>query len=494
MKYSDEFRNKITDNGLITYQRESFDNVCIKLVTQTIVKQWKSNLIEWAYKLGEFDCGRIFISVDGVAIGTYDLRKLIEETDVEEDLESYINSDVEYTFELRITKIAHNMVISIYSISEFFEFLRTLSIQDLCQKLDELQMWRFLLLFETGKLKTDRIEINTQFSEEIQQLRDKKKLLEKKELLVSNSGIDLREVTPEDFYIQEIVGFEKERLLFDRVCLQLSYMYIANNIRSKGEQITCRFLGYKPVEINLEIQEINVDIGTLSNIYRVYEWVYGEGNVSDKGGITRNILSLYLEQSNYYNLKEDVYSYVQSCNELYIKENVQRYIEIKQNVIVIIRDLNQKFIELSDSFKGKISKNLLGLLSFFFTTIILNTIATGNVDNIFRGDIAMLSYAYLMISVVYLGLSLWDYFKCVKRYEELYSRQKQLYQDLLVKGDIEELFLNDKPFETDKKEIKWIAIKNTILWFIIVFVLMVTIKQLSGESICDFIAWFKKLS
>lgn len=490
MSCVEELKKILHDECMVVSQEEDFYSGIIKIRTNSVNKNWKSELLEWSNKFYERDRVVLFVQVDGTSLATCNIKELDEDDSIEADVEDYSEENVVYEFELRINKSVNNGIVSVYSLSHFLEYWRSLSIQELCGYLAAFSYFNFILLFEEGVLETDRVLFSTEYRSITTRI-NKKEILEQHMLFVNNMGISIGDITPEDFYVKKSSGFEHEINYFNQLCLKFSYMYIANMIKEDAGAIICTVIGYKPLQIILPKEEIVVEEEVLKKIFEIYSWIYSGGSVSDKGGIARNIMSLYVNQDNYMAINEDLYSYIQSCNELYLKENVQRYVELKTNVIVIINDLNNKFIEMSEGFKGKIAKNLLALVSFYFSTIILNTIATGSIENIITSDMAILSYAFLMASFFYLLLSLWDFFICRSRYIKLYKRQKKLYEGLLIKGDIEDLFLNDKPFDEDKKEMAKTAVKYTILWVITSVILGVIIEHLSGQGFDEFIQLFR---
>jgi hypothetical protein len=52
--------------------------------------------------------------------------------------------------------------------------------------------------------------------------------------------------------------------------------------------------------------------------------------------------------------------------------------------------------------------HLLALASFFITTLVVNTISTEKIENIFTKDITILSYVFMAVSFGYLLLCNWE--------------------------------------------------------------------------------------
>lgn len=75
---------------------------------------------------------------------------------------------------------------------------------------------------------------------------------------------------------------------------------------------------------------------------------------------------------------------------------------IKNEVVEKITNICERIMESADNYTGRIKNNLLALASFLITTLIVNTISSGKIENIFTRDIRYLTYAFLGISAGYI--------------------------------------------------------------------------------------------
>ena len=82
---------------------------------------------------------------------------------------------------------------------------------------------------------------------------------------------------------------------------------------------------------NYELEFKNIDISSLTEYEKIYNWVYSDNNnkVEDKIGIVRNIITFYLELGTP-TIDSIVYKSILNANELYIKGNVTKYLESKE--------------------------------------------------------------------------------------------------------------------------------------------------------------------
>jgi len=62
----------------------------------------------------------------------------------------------------------------------------------------------------------------------------------------------------------------------------------------------------------------------------IFDWVYTDGNYTDKIGLARNLISIHLKNDNLLTLDEGTIHSLESGYDIYLKDNVKQYIEIKK--------------------------------------------------------------------------------------------------------------------------------------------------------------------
>ena len=136
------------------------------------------------------------------------------------------------------------------------------------------------------------------------------------------------ELIPDDFFIK--VDFDKNPLtkLFETLCSVLSLAYLSSSaIITESNELNVQIWGQRKVEFTYSL--VNPKINP--EFYRIYRWIYTDGNPVDKSILARNIISLHCRYSALTDLDEKTLSSIQSNYQIYLKDNVSQYIELKNS-------------------------------------------------------------------------------------------------------------------------------------------------------------------
>lgn len=423
-----------------------------------------------------------------------DLTNVDEVHSFNHQILEYKEEDLEppFDFSILVQKKKTHGKVNIYNLTSFIDYMIKLEVNNILELLHKYSdnNGLFFKLIEDEDLIVTSSFIFSKNNSEITINLLKDSVIEKSQYNINRNGSVIYDFLPNDFYLKKRSTNEKINNLFDRLCLGLCFIYFSNYSEFNTNIVTAKIIGYKTINLFIDLkQDTKVNITTLTSYFQMYSWIYESEspNTSDKCGICRNILSLYLNNDNILNINDDLYSYALSCNEIYLKENINKYIEIKGNVINLLNELNTKLLDVSKTFSNKLRNNLVALVTFYFSTLLMNTIATGAINNIFTKDIATISYAFILCSFVYYTISLIDYNKEKDRYKLFYEKQKKFYSDVLIEKEIQDIFMNDEPYKNDLKEIRWTGIRYSILWFLAIIIAILVITYLSGFSPFDII-------
>lgn len=295
-------------------------------------------------------------------------------------------------------------------------------------------------------------------------------------------GLERIVLCPDDFH-DDIRSESLNKLLelFDYIKVVYSTIFISNLSSIEEDVLNFRIDGYKRikktytgVQVYKTIFKIDVD-----SIYNIYKWVYEENNnLSERIGLARNIVSLHIKDDNdIYGLDKSVLPSIKSGYEIYLKENVDNYINILNQVVLLLNQLDQEAINIADSFSSKFKNNFISFITFFISTILLTTISNGDISNIFTTQVTTISIGFLAISLIYYLTSLLEFNRKIKRLKELYNRNKDQYGIILDTEDLKRIF----NIKDDKKEIKEISnLKSSrtmisILWISSLIILLVVV-------------------
>lgn len=293
--------------------------------------------------------------------------------------------------------------------------------------------------------------------------------------------------TPDDFYLitQENIN-ENIKEFFDSVSLFLSMIFLADTIKVKDNILEYKIYGYR----NMHKSKSLLDIENLSRISRdffsIYQWSYEQNsNVSERIGMTRNVLSLFTNGDDIFTSSESALPSIKSSFEIYLKENVDKYIEVLNQVVLLLNDLKKQSIEIANSYTQDFKNNFIALFTFLVSTILFNTISSDGIENIFTEDITHITLAFLLISVVYWLISRAELNKKIEKLENNYKRNKDYYKPILDSADIERIFNSTQYLDEDKKSIKDTEKLINILWLSSLGVLFVMVFLIGDSPIFE---------
>lgn len=116
------------------------------------------------------------------------------------------------------------------------------------------------------------------------------------------------ELIPDDFFIK--VDFAKNPLtkLFETLCSVLSLAYLSSAaIITENNELNVQILGQRKVEFTYSLLNPKIN----PEFYRIYRWIYTDGNPVDKSILARNIISLHCRYSALTDLDEKTLSSIQ---------------------------------------------------------------------------------------------------------------------------------------------------------------------------------------
>ena len=93
-------------------------------------------------------------------------------------------------------------------------------------------------------------------------------------------------------------------------------------------------------------------------------------------------------------LNTDTFYSILSNYQIYEKENSLQYIELRNKISEILLGLQEKIDKISDDYVDGMKKNVLTIVSFIISTIVIRTIAKQDVITGFSFPILYLMLAY----------------------------------------------------------------------------------------------------
>lgn len=280
---------------------------------------------------------------------------------------------------------------------------------------------------------------------------------------------------PEDF--SPYIRSENEYLskVFDKLKLLYSIIFLFDIVEFKNTEIKYKLNGYRTITQIIDTD--NVDLDSHESYYNIYKWVYDGGNVVDKIGLARNILSLNFAKDTLH-LSEMAFDAIKSGYKVYQKENIKQYIEVRNKISDQLIELQDKADEIVAAFVSDYKKSIFTILSFFITVIVIEVVSNGSYTGGFTIEITLLSIGFLLISLCLMFFSRWEINKELVRYNDFYANLKERYTDLLDSSDINRILNGDKDFQSNQSFIKERKSKYTALWILSLSILLIIIVSL----------------
>lgn len=282
------------------------------------------------------------------------------------------------------------------------------------------------------------------------------------------------ELLPEDFYFQTVFLDSKMKEMFCKIRCFLSLIYICNISRIDNGKLYLQLNGYRNKEYVIDFEKFQYK-PMYEEFFYIYFWTVCDGNVTDKMSLARNILSMHCKYSDILEIDKKTFASIKSNYDLYLRENVNQYIELKNKVVEFAIQMTKESNEIILDFISNLKKNIATFITFILGTIIANIVSDTPLDNIFTNDVVAICCWILLGSFVYLFISLKETDFKVSRYKEEYKQLKKSYTDFLDDSDINEIFENDKPYIENIKEIEKIKQKYRNIWIALITITFIAI-------------------
>ncbi|MCA6721281.1 hypothetical protein R7Z44_19685 [Vibrio sp. 1409] len=289
-------------------------------------------------------------------------------------------------------------------------------------------------------------------------------------------------ITPEHLFLW---GEEISSIVPNNVFLILStYMSLvifSNKEKREGDYYHFLFNGVNSIVLKVNF---DVDVGAIyKEVHDLFHWVFEDTGAIAKISIIRNIFtSNGLSELNQVFSEETIYA-IESNHQLYQSDNVKQYFEIKNKVVDFIFNLSNKMSESYDSYYNSNKVNLIAILSYIVTLVVIRGMSKNNFDS--NVDLfCYISLAFFVVVFIYTNLVQSELNKKVgfyqKQKDELYTK----YKNILCEVELNLLF--DSPSYEDVKckseEAKFhLVVYGILIFFIIIDVVIIGIRYLMSQ-------------
>jgi hypothetical protein len=372
-------------------------------------------------------------------------------TQLEDEHKHQEDEPITATFKITKENVASN--ISIYDLEIFTATLEKLSVAEAFAIFNRVLSNTSFVNFNVLKLDKSFNTANIFFTQvgalaPTQTFTDRRKRLDSILSASNYTNIEEHNLTPDDFQIQiENAKHSKLCLLLNHYATVLSIVYLFDITSLKANELEFKINGYKSIKGKVDVKALPIN-GT-KEYFNIYNWVYCGGNLNDKIGLARNIISLHFEKSGALELKGHPFQSIQSSYKVYEKQNIKQYIEIRNKISDQLLDFNNRANKVIETFASGFQKSSLALITFYFSAIAIKVLGNGDFVNVFTLDTTVLSIVFLLGSFLYYYVAKWEVKEQRKRFIDSYTNLKERYTDLLEEEDIQRILNDDKEFNAD---------------------------------------------
>lgn len=387
------------------------------------------------------------------------------------------------TAKILINKNIRNGLISIYSFSNFSKELCDLSLDGVMTTFSVLLNESSQLIFEVFDtdilFKTKTMLFSSAPQRVVFQTFDRKSRLN-----ACSEGTHFYDqmryqLLPDDFQID--IDFEGNPLseTFTRLTNIFSLIYLSSSASLHQDVLELHISGQRMLEFKCQCTLITFN----PELYKIYNWIYTDGNVTDKSLIARNILCLHCRFSDIQRIDGKTFASIQSNYNLYLKDNVAQYIQLTNKLAEFISDVVSKTGDYAVSILDKFKTNLFTILGFLFTVILANIVSDQPLNNIFTRDIVFILEAVLFGSVIYLIICILETRYKIRKIHDSYNALKHNYASVLTPDDLNRVFDNDKIMTEMTSEVDKGIRRYAYLWGVFILVSLIAVEMISEEPI-----------
>ena len=389
----------------------------------------------------------------------------------------------EIKLDIEIIKNRESKTLTVYSLENLVRFWSTPpsinvcldKITDISTTTDTLEIQDFSESFSTSLLTFKGNAENANISPKT----SKEDIIKKRDKCAFFANSTQYNFIPEDFAFDTPPSNTSLRSLFDNLCTLFSLIYICDHSRIiQNNGVSLKLNGYKAV--SEEIKNIAEEQkNSTHTAFDIYQWVYTDGNVSDKIGVARNIISIHIDNRSLREIPQETLSAIVSGYQIYLKDNLKQYIEVKNKISEAIQKSSDRASDIAKNIGTTFRASIFTLYSFFFSIFLFRVVSGKNPTLEVTLEIYLIFISFLAISILALAYNIVETNDEEKRLTESYETLKERYKELISKKDLENILAKDKEHKLDISYIRRKSKRTRSLWLLslfIAFLLMTTLR------------------
>jgi hypothetical protein len=290
---------------------------------------------------------------------------------------------------------------------------------------------------------------------------------------------------PEDFEVFESTDSQLSNYL-SALGNALVIAFLCDYTEISGGNVRYSLSGYKTISETVSFQELKKVF--LSELQSIYKYVYLSGNYTDKIGLARNVISLHLKTQSICSVEDGTLSSVKSGYNLYLKDNVKQYIEIKNKLLEFLKDQSEKSSQVSRALFSSFKMKFWAFSTFFVSVFLLRSLQkTG--ESFIDERVIVPAVLLVIVSFVYLYIMIRESRFEKELIKERFDDMECRYKDLLDQKDLSSIIESkDNKSKIDQNIEGSISLYRSswiVTSIIFLAILVVWWKLESGLDFCD---------
>lgn len=394
------------------------------------------------------------------------------------------SNDDNISIKLEIEKSIYDNTISVYNFDEFSKYIVNKSLlkaMGIFNNILEEKEFLVFELFDSNILfSTNTMIFKNYKNEDIEMTFDRKTKLDTCNHISSFLNINDYKLIPEDFQIVSSIPNNVFEKLFNNLKTIMSMIYICNTSIINKNILTLEIVGQRKCEFRYDI---NDDIVANEELYKIYSWICTDGNAVDKAIIARNIISLHCQYTDIIKTDERTFSSIQSNFRLYQKNNVDKYLELKNKLVEYIMNTVNSASDIVVDLADRLKQNMLACFTFLFSVILANIVSDQPLDNIFTREITVIFEVILGASGIFIIISVIEMNYKLEKIQYGYNELKNSYDGILDEKDINFIFNDDKVFNENINDAKKKRKLLLIMWIGLILSCLIVIELVSSSPV-----------
>ncbi|MBD9458268.1 hypothetical protein IB241_11275 [Pseudomonas sp. PDM05] len=313
------------------------------------------------------------------------------------------------TLELKINKTLSESTYSVYNLQLFAEFISSQSVLKTIELFSRnmgshltFEVFEDITPFGSEVIKFIKHGENIKYSQPHTIKRRNKRIESFKE---GTTSIGLpNNFTADDFELSTQEKIDPKLVTFfetSKLVYALAFLSNSTEVNANGE-VQFKFNGYRSF---VTIAQRPEDLKENNKIaFKIYSWAFAEGPSTDKLGLIRNIITLN-HQDQSLNLTNNTWHTIQSNYEIYLKENISQYLELKGKLLEFISEFNKRVLDSTDGFISSFQNSTVAFVSFIISVVAINGLKDAGSEKIFSKEYFLISAFICATSALWLHFS-----------------------------------------------------------------------------------------